>query len=1075
MTAPTFEYDPTGSSPANLIIEEVHRVDETIKSNLFFIIPNYSPFFASSFIINFTLNNVTRRLTLGTDYLLALPFKGGSLETNLQVNGGIILDRLDTNGVITLTYQTFGGAWADTRQHVLNHFSMVSYNPEITLYDILIPNPLCFPTGPGEGDPAYLKGQNEVVSSIISLSTVIANRPSEKLIVEHLTAPSDPHGTTLELLGFRVATEADLQNHSGPASFVTHAQLLTLFGTQSVIDVAGTIILKPIILNPLNNSEGQPVNLSASSSNFETNLGFGAHYSSSWQLSSDENFLTIIEQSLNDVVNKTQWQPAELIYGNRYYLRVRYIGELLIVSEWSDTVVFNCLVQNINTPIIVFPITESVDQPETIIISSSNFIMNNATDLHVYSTWQLAYDEQFSLIVASTTNNAIQKITWELSGLLSNQKYYVRVLYTGEQFGSSEWSTPVSFTVRNFLILANSILLPSRIIKFNLPIFIPQEEGDVCEISDWQVSIDPGFLSISKNASELSAITECVANDLPSNCELYFRVRQKGSLSGKTQWLCCDSYEDLTSSVNTPEILSYNSSYSEGSMSITCAATPFSINTNSPDVFIKSTWQIAIMTTNPIVSNEVVCLEEPLTTVTFYDLEPGQYYYIYVKYTGENYGDSEWSPAFVNFMREISISDALCEEVAYKSNFLLSKDESHLIVGSTDLYSQNSDVDERFSYPFVRTVINSNTIFKYDGSLPDQIATNDYCSVLVSCVDILDNDEEQYIIPDSLKPTVYVRNNLNWELHSILEPLEDENSYNFTYSNGVIISKKRRFTSFGRSLSIDGHASRIAVGAAIDRVPDLYNLVTLYGYYEKRAVYIFAFVGGIWQQEALLHLEYENNSYIEHINGTTSFYHGPFFVKISHEGDQLFASTLKNLHCFRKISGVWKKICVINLSEFFNNEPLNQETAVGASFALNKNGSVLAGFFSKNETLCIYGIVNNVWVEKQRIILHDEYILNAYTLTPRILMDDNGTKIVLRRLHDGNSINIFTKVNDVWELKQKLNTPGNKLAYEEIGEKMAINSNGTHLYIGNHKNQYATPNDFEYIIYTFSFDFKLGV
>lgn len=100
----------------------------------------------------------------------------------------------------------------------------------------------------------------------------------------------------------------------------------------------------------------------------------------------------------------------------------------------------------INTPAVTSPIDQSTEISLNTALTASAFATSPANeDTHVDSDWELATDSIFSSIIQSSYNDAVNKTSWSVTGLLENTVYYVRVRYRGTVL-ISDWSPAISFT-----------------------------------------------------------------------------------------------------------------------------------------------------------------------------------------------------------------------------------------------------------------------------------------------------------------------------------------------------------------------------------------------------------------------------------------------------------------------------------------------------------------------------------------------------------------------------------------------------------------------------------------------------
>ncbi len=197
-----------------------------------------------------------------------------------------------------------------------------------------------------------------------------------------------------------------------------------------------TLIEKPSIIKPTDgetNFWGE-----IQSSPFKCSDRFeGQHDATDWQIAIDKDFTNIVEQSLNDKVNKTSYTPTKLTPDTTYYVRVRYISDYHC-SEWSDPVKFTTINAFIKTPII------TVENPGSCypIFKLSKFEAVGLDDNWKSTDWQIATDSGFTNIIYQTTvTDPNKKDTLQIDTdiLQPNTTYYVRARYNGDKGHSSDW------------------------------------------------------------------------------------------------------------------------------------------------------------------------------------------------------------------------------------------------------------------------------------------------------------------------------------------------------------------------------------------------------------------------------------------------------------------------------------------------------------------------------------------------------------------------------------------------------------------------------------------------------------
>jgi len=119
---------------------------------------------------------------------------------------------------------------------------------------------------------------------------------------------------------------------------------------------------------------------------------------------------------------------------------------LTVTMDGNDTD-FTLAIQaaGISTPTNSTPSNGATDQSGSVTLTASAFAWLGVSDTHASSDWQVATDSGFTNIVASTTTDTTNKITWTVAGLSVSVTYYWRVRHTGAANGTSSWSTAFSF------------------------------------------------------------------------------------------------------------------------------------------------------------------------------------------------------------------------------------------------------------------------------------------------------------------------------------------------------------------------------------------------------------------------------------------------------------------------------------------------------------------------------------------------------------------------------------------------------------------------------------------------------
>ena len=119
---------------------------------------------------------------------------------------------------------------------------------------------------------------------------------------------------------------------------------------------------------------------------------------------------------------------------------------LTVTKDGSDTNFdLTVLPAGVATPTNDSPTDGQTEIGSSETLTASAFEVLGPSDTHASSDWQLATDAAFTTIVDSTTGDATNLTSWEVTGLSEDTTYYWRVRYTGTSNGTSEYSTPTEF------------------------------------------------------------------------------------------------------------------------------------------------------------------------------------------------------------------------------------------------------------------------------------------------------------------------------------------------------------------------------------------------------------------------------------------------------------------------------------------------------------------------------------------------------------------------------------------------------------------------------------------------------
>lgn len=234
MASISYQFDPTGRLPANLITNETQTLSSVNGKNYFLIVPNLGPFFANSQLsVSITANGVTSQLTEGRDYVLALPYVAATRATGQIIYGGICILNTNINATAVLSYQTLGGPWVVDRLTILENLAEKMFNPRTTSWDVLTDKQDTFPPINHSLEVDQIYGQQELIMSILQLAKEVGSADKSAL-VSHMLDANNPHLVTKAQINLGhvenlpIASTVDIDEKRRVRKYVTLEQVVGL-------------------------------------------------------------------------------------------------------------------------------------------------------------------------------------------------------------------------------------------------------------------------------------------------------------------------------------------------------------------------------------------------------------------------------------------------------------------------------------------------------------------------------------------------------------------------------------------------------------------------------------------------------------------------------------------------------------------------------------------------------------------------------------------------------------------------------------------------------------------------------
>lgn len=235
----TYQFDPTGRSPDNLVQNEMHVVTDVNSAPYRILIPTFAPFYSNNLKVeHIDQLGVVSELHEGVDYYLALPYMDASRSTGKSVYGGIPIINQYADGAIRLTYQTVGGPWCADIAYVYARLLEHIFNPRTTWWDTLTNVQDKFPPLPHDHTVDDLYQVDILFQRLIDIRDAILQAPQNVpgAYIAHMLDDAK-HPTTPEAFGFGpaakldLATDQEVLNRSMVDKVITLRQVLLLLNS----------------------------------------------------------------------------------------------------------------------------------------------------------------------------------------------------------------------------------------------------------------------------------------------------------------------------------------------------------------------------------------------------------------------------------------------------------------------------------------------------------------------------------------------------------------------------------------------------------------------------------------------------------------------------------------------------------------------------------------------------------------------------------------------------------------------------------------------------------------------------
>ena len=224
-----YPFDPTGTNPANRIVDEVHVITPATGNRRNFRVLKKGPFFEGNVSIVFVRPDTSIwNMVEGVDYYFSHKFLTASKACGKEIFGSITFLNNQVQGTLRVSYNTVGGNWGATDPEYAAIMADIVNNPRTTTWEEVVDLPFQFPVIDHEWDLVDMVGMSDVVAKLDEIYDVLFET-SDAGIQTHINDTSNPHLVTKaqvnlgNVQNYGIATTQEMQTGTSTQAYMTPA------------------------------------------------------------------------------------------------------------------------------------------------------------------------------------------------------------------------------------------------------------------------------------------------------------------------------------------------------------------------------------------------------------------------------------------------------------------------------------------------------------------------------------------------------------------------------------------------------------------------------------------------------------------------------------------------------------------------------------------------------------------------------------------------------------------------------------------------------------------------------------
>lgn len=241
-----YPLDTSGSSITNKITNEQIDISPSSNRKYNYLVPNYAPFFASSFKLYIKEGASLILQAAGSTWNFAFHYQGASLGTAKPIYGGVLFLDPEFSATVVLEYQTLGGQYTLDDIEVITVDQRVSKDPRAHTWEEVAAVKTLFPPQTFPWQFSDMVSATQVRNSLDSIATAIINKAGASA-ASHLTDYNNPHLVNKNLVGLDKVENFPPSTILEAIAGLSNDTLITPLALKAVLDDLNLLNLSTLI------------------------------------------------------------------------------------------------------------------------------------------------------------------------------------------------------------------------------------------------------------------------------------------------------------------------------------------------------------------------------------------------------------------------------------------------------------------------------------------------------------------------------------------------------------------------------------------------------------------------------------------------------------------------------------------------------------------------------------------------------------------------------------------------------------------------------------------------------------